>query len=325
MRLGYKCWLHGEEKIFGKGPYDLLCAISTYGSIKRASEELNMSYSKATHILKRCETHMGFKLLDSQIGGSEGGGSNLTREATHLMRQYRLFMNEIDVALKEAYEIYFGQFFDEIYDIEGEMPNILLLRGESGIGKSTIIKELVEPYAERFDGYEVHRYVPDEGEEPLGFEIAPFNSHCTTTTAMTREEFDTGCKDKNLFLSRGIDGVMQRRLDVLEAEIPRLIDRDGPLVVDEIGGMELTSEVLRERLIDSIGTGKPVIGVLKSIKRLKRLDKLTKGKRITPSMQADFIKELKEQSTVKVLEVTPSNKEFIKRYINRWLYTKLEE
>lgn len=327
MKLGYKCWLQGEEKIFGKGPYDLLCAIKTYGSIKKASTELDISYSKATHILKRCESHMGFKLLNSKIGGNEGGGSNLTDEAMYLMKQYEAFINEADIALKHAFAVNFGQFFDEIHglnEIDNNLPRILLLTGESGIGKSTLLRKLTKPYIKDFSGFEVQRYLPDNGGDPLGFEITPLHYYGKTTTMLNRDEWrDLLTKNKALFLKRDEDGKMIRYLEVLEKWIPKLAKTDRPLILDEIGGMELTSELISNHLKKLLTSDAPIIGVLKSKERLNRLNLRTDGPKLSLMEQDEYLEDL--ESEIKILEITPSNKDFVKRYINKWLYKMMEE
>lgn len=326
MELGYKCWLENDERIFGKGPYDLLSAIDIYGSINKASVELGISYSKAIHILKRCERHLGFKLLDSQIGGVQGGGSFLTKEAQYLMQKYNDFINEVDVALKHAFDMNFGQFFEEIHGLNDKgfvFPRVLLLTGESGIGKSTIIGEYTKMYSSKLKGFTVQRIMPNEGDLPLGFQIRDHNYSDNTYSYVGQEEWDSLFDDHRLFLKRNCNGEMIRDIGVLEKYIPLYTEGNEPLILDEIGGMELASPKIRELLYECFAGQRPIIGVLKSVKGIQRLNKNTEGPSLSESVQHELINKL--GSDVKILEVTNSNKKFIKTYIGKWIYKMMEE
>ena len=52
----------------------MLKKIEECGSLNKAASELGMSYSKAFQVIKNCETHLGIKFLDREIGGVKGGG-----------------------------------------------------------------------------------------------------------------------------------------------------------------------------------------------------------------------------------------------------------
>ena len=77
-----------NERFFGPGPAELLKGVRVYGSLLSSSKAMGMSYSKATRIVKRAETALGFPLLTSTIGGTGGGGSELTGEASALISLY---------------------------------------------------------------------------------------------------------------------------------------------------------------------------------------------------------------------------------------------
>ncbi len=87
MKSGYSLWISNEngDKIFGLGPYKLLLLIDELGSLNKAAMEMRMSYTKARDILNRAEEELNIKLLNREIGGVDGGGSTLTKEARDLM------------------------------------------------------------------------------------------------------------------------------------------------------------------------------------------------------------------------------------------------
>jgi molybdate transport system regulatory protein len=79
---------HEDEKFFGEGPCRLLHGVETYGSLRAAAMQMNLSYSKATAILNRAEKALGFPLTEKTIGGKGGGGSRLTAEAKAFLKKY---------------------------------------------------------------------------------------------------------------------------------------------------------------------------------------------------------------------------------------------
>ncbi len=91
-----------KRGFFGIGIVWILEEIERTGSIKQASKNLNMSYSKAHKILKIVEENTGHKLLQKSRGGSEHGGSLLTDYAKRLIFSYKEFQSKVkDFSEKE--------------------------------------------------------------------------------------------------------------------------------------------------------------------------------------------------------------------------------
>lgn len=74
---------------FGPGKADLLEAILNHGSISAAAKNLNMSYKRAWDLVDAM--NKGFKedLVVSKIGGSRGGGTQVTEFGLEVLRLYR--------------------------------------------------------------------------------------------------------------------------------------------------------------------------------------------------------------------------------------------
>ena len=66
----------------------MLHGIETYGSLRAAAMQMNLSYSKATAMIHRAEKALGFSLTEKTIGGKGGGGSRLTCEAKAFLKKY---------------------------------------------------------------------------------------------------------------------------------------------------------------------------------------------------------------------------------------------
>jgi molybdate transport system regulatory protein len=107
MKLAYKVWIDSDGKAFGDGPYQLLRLVDKVGSLHRAAGEMKMSYRKAWLMLNAMEKRLGFSLLNRQVGGVSGGGSQLTEKAMEFMDRYEAFHREVEETLKNIYRKHF--------------------------------------------------------------------------------------------------------------------------------------------------------------------------------------------------------------------------
>ncbi len=104
MEIGWKIWLKkGEDKVFGKGPKELLIRTERMGSLSKAASSMNMSYSKAWNLVSNLESTLGFKILDKKAGGANGGSSSLTDEGKALIEKYDRVEKEIEEAISKIY------------------------------------------------------------------------------------------------------------------------------------------------------------------------------------------------------------------------------
>lgn len=102
MDIGYKIWLKKDgEKLFGRGPRELLVKVDQLGSLNKAASSMNMSYSKAWNLVSNLEKALGFKVLDKKIGGIDGGSSSLTEEGRKLIEKYDRLEKEIEEAISK--------------------------------------------------------------------------------------------------------------------------------------------------------------------------------------------------------------------------------
>lgn len=117
ISLKYKIWLDNAGKVFGEGPYQLLCGVRKYGSLAQAAKELNMSYSRAHGLMKTLAHKLGFALIESQAGGVGGGGTRVTDQAEDLMRRYEDFMSDSIAMLEQLFETHFGDVISSAQEV----------------------------------------------------------------------------------------------------------------------------------------------------------------------------------------------------------------
>ena len=104
MEIGWKIWLKkDEDKVFGKGPRELLARTDQMGSLSKAASSMHMSYSKAWNLVSNLESAIGFKILDKKAGGANGGSSSLTDEGKALIAKYDRLEKEIEEAIFKIY------------------------------------------------------------------------------------------------------------------------------------------------------------------------------------------------------------------------------
>ena len=114
MRPDLRAYLLGDDghRVFGPGPVDLLERVGELGSLRAAAIDMGMAYTKATRLVRDAERAFGFALTERTVGGTGGGGSQLTAEARGLIERYRAFELTSRWALSAAYETCFSGFAD---------------------------------------------------------------------------------------------------------------------------------------------------------------------------------------------------------------------
>src|SRR5215207_7317632 len=92
LEIRSKIWIErgsGGNVVLSEWRVELLEAIDAHGSLSRAAEALDIPYRTAWERVKATEGEIGFRLLESESGGLDGGGSRLTPQARDLCRSFR--------------------------------------------------------------------------------------------------------------------------------------------------------------------------------------------------------------------------------------------
>ena len=85
-----KIWFEQDSKVvLSDWRIQLLERIEETGSLAKAAKRLDVPYRTAWYKLKEMEERLGIKLLLTQSGGTEGGGSQLTIEGRQIIRRFR--------------------------------------------------------------------------------------------------------------------------------------------------------------------------------------------------------------------------------------------
>ena len=102
--------IHRSEKCFGPGVAQLLRLVEEHHSLRGAALSMNMAYSKAWTMMRRCEEELGFPLLVYATGGRHGGGAALTAEARSLLAAYDRYCEKIEAFSRDLFREEFQEF-----------------------------------------------------------------------------------------------------------------------------------------------------------------------------------------------------------------------
>lgn len=130
-------------------------------------------------------------------------------------------------------------------------PRVLLLTGRPGVGKTTILRQAIEPYLDRAGGF----YTTEirQGGRREGFRIVPLDGAEAILASIHIRSLHR--------VSRyGVDIEALDRVGV--AALRRAIVAGKLVVVDEIGKMELFSAAFREALAEAISKAPAVLGTV---------------------------------------------------------------
>ncbi len=102
--------LFREEKCFGSGIAQLLRLVQQHHSLRGAAIAMEMAYSKAWTVMRRCEAELGFPLLVYATGGKNGGGATLTPEAEALLAAYDRYCQRLQAQSEALFQEEFREF-----------------------------------------------------------------------------------------------------------------------------------------------------------------------------------------------------------------------
>ncbi len=90
LEVRSKIWIErGNGVVLSEWRVTLLETIDSHGSLSHAAEALDVPYRTAWERVKAMEAELGTRLLESESGGADGGGSRLTPDARDLCRRFR--------------------------------------------------------------------------------------------------------------------------------------------------------------------------------------------------------------------------------------------
>jgi len=104
MEIKAKFWIENKgEVVLGGGKTALLLAVDRLGSIQRAAEEFGMSYRHAWGAIKKIEQRAGFKIIDTRLGGRDGG-AQLTPDGKAFVEKADYLLKDLQTTVRKKFD-----------------------------------------------------------------------------------------------------------------------------------------------------------------------------------------------------------------------------
>lgn len=78
-----------QNVFFGPGTRELLERIDETSSLRQATEDMELSYTKALRMLKGMRSELGFDVVVSEKGGQSRGKTTLTEKGRDVLEAYK--------------------------------------------------------------------------------------------------------------------------------------------------------------------------------------------------------------------------------------------
>ena len=109
MKPHLNIWIdHNGMVVLSEWRIQLLEAIAQTGSISQAAAVMEITFARAWKKIHEMEEGLGFKLIETQIGGSSGGGATITAKGRTLIQKFRIVSQGLDEELAQRFKAVFG-------------------------------------------------------------------------------------------------------------------------------------------------------------------------------------------------------------------------
>lgn len=102
--------LRRDEAFFDPSMAQFLFLIHHTGSIQKACRQMHMSYTKGWSMLRDAKKQLGFPILETQAGGTEGGFSQLTPQSKQFLERYLSMAQQLRDEARHLFEAYFPEY-----------------------------------------------------------------------------------------------------------------------------------------------------------------------------------------------------------------------
>lgn len=110
MNPHFNIWLEEDgDVVFSIWRMRLLRAVDEHGSISAAAEALGVPYRVAWQKINEMESRLGESLVETQTGGSHGGGATLTPAAVAWLDRFDRFVRDLDQLIDDRFRTHFGR------------------------------------------------------------------------------------------------------------------------------------------------------------------------------------------------------------------------
>lgn len=99
-----KVWLAKNKPFFGPGTAVLLKEIDRNGFVREACAKTGISYSKGWSIIRSAEEELGYKIVERQPGGRNGGRACVTEAGKEVLRLFEVYEEKLEESARKIFE-----------------------------------------------------------------------------------------------------------------------------------------------------------------------------------------------------------------------------
>ena len=104
----FNLWIeHDGVVVLSPWRVGLLAAIDAAGSISAAAEQLGIPYRRAWEKVQEIEQGLGYKVVDTAVGGAGGGGAHLTEAGRAAIARFRAVAAGFEAEVQQRYNAAF--------------------------------------------------------------------------------------------------------------------------------------------------------------------------------------------------------------------------
>lgn len=189
------------------------------------------------------------------------------------------------------------------------------LTGTSGIGKSTLLMEVLQEMEFPISGFFAQRQLLPDGTTG-GFRLLPWGSRLPLTATYQAEASD-------LFIKKSDTG-WQKDLHVFQTTAITLLNEKTPLkCLDEIGGTELLVPEFLNALYALLESDVYCVGVIKSPQNLTSMMTRVEMKKQEAIKLQKLHKDMTQQFHSVIVELTAFNREEVKLALKNFIKTEV--
>ena len=189
------------------------------------------------------------------------------------------------------------------------------LTGTSGIGKSTLLMEVLQEAEFSISGFFAQRQLLPDGTTG-GFRLLPWSNKLPLTAPYHAEASD-------LFIKKSETG-WKKDLSIFQTTAITLLNEKTPLkCLDEIGGTELLVPEFSDALYALLKSNTRCVGVIKSPQNLTSMMTRVEMKRQEAITLQKLHKDMTQQFHSVIVELTAFNREEVKLALKNFLKTEV--
>ena len=193
------------------------------------------------------------------------------------------------------------------------MGKFLLLTGESGEGKTTLLFECLRSWHCQMGGFYSQRLIREDGTT-MGFRMVPAKEDWIPAVPYNKGMTNVFIEWTEQGFHKNLDFFQTTGMDILRSSAESRL-----LLLDEIGGVELLVPEFMKEILDCINGPVPCIGVLKSRRNLESMKTRIPIQTDPHKLLQDLEEKLEKRSDGRIIPFERERKEHIRAEIMDFL------